>query len=141
MAEENDAIEQTEEPKAEPQPQGDGTDWKAEARKWQTRANNDRKAWQQAEEQLKAQADYADIKAELENLKAEKARAEAVKAAAKEYGVDAEMLARMDGNVEDNAKWLSERPKYAPVHDGGEANSKPLKPSTADLFAQAIHLE
>ena len=46
MAEEQEAIEQAEEGKAEPKPQGDGTDWKAEARKWQTRANNDTKARQ-----------------------------------------------------------------------------------------------
>lgn len=140
MAEEQEAIEQAEEQTAEPEPQGDGTDWKAEARKWQTRANNDRKAWQQAEETLKAQADYADIKAELESLKAEKARDKAVKEAAKEHGVDAELLARMEGDIEENAKYLASRPKYQPVHDSGETKGAVAKRTTADMFAESISI-
>lgn len=138
MPEENDPIEQAEESKAVEEPQGDTTDWKAEARKWEDRAKANRKAQEAAEEALAAKSDYDSIKSELDALKAEKARAEAVKAAAIKYGVDAEYLARMEGaDVEENAKWLSERPKYAPVHDGGEANAKP-KLTTAELFAQAI---
>ena len=138
MAEEQEAIEQAEEQTAEPQPQGDGTDWKAEARKWQTRANNDKRARQEAEEALAARADYADIKAELEGLKAEKARAEAVRRAAKEHGVDADLLARMEGDVDENAEYLASRPKYQPVHDSGESKTPPPETSTAQQFADAI---
>lgn len=139
MAEEQEAIEQAEEQTAEPEPQGDGTDWKAEARKWQTRANNDKRARQEAEEALAAQADYADIKAELANLKAEKARAEAVAKAAKEHGVDADLLARMEGDVDANAEYLASRPKYHAVHDSGESRTSPPETSTAKQFADAIN--
>lgn len=138
MAEEQKAIEQAEEQTEEPKPQGDGTDWKAEARKWQKRANDDKKAREHAEETLAAQADYADIKAELEGLKAEKARAEEVKKAAKEHGVDAELLARMEGNVEENAKYLASRPKYQPVHDSGEGRTPPPEKSKEDKFAESF---
>lgn len=138
MAEEQKAIEQAEEQTAETEPQGDGTDWKAEARKWQTRANNDRKAWQEAEEKLKAQADYADLKAELEGLKAEKARNEAVAKAAKEHGVDADLLSRMEGDVDENAKYLASRPKYQPVHDSGEGRTPPPEKSKEDKFAESF---
>ena len=141
MAEENEPIELQEEKTVADEPQGDKTDWKSEARKWEDRAKANRKAQEAAEEALAAKSDYDSIKSELDALKAEKARAEAVKAAATKYGVDAEYLARMEGaDVEENAKWLSERPKYAPVHDGGEAKTKP-KLTTAELFAQAISKE
>ena len=138
MAEEQEATVQAEEQTEESKPQGDGTDWKAEARKWQTRANNDRKARQEAEETLAAQADYADIKAELDSLKAEKARNEAVVRAAKEHGVDADLLARMEGDVDENAEYLASRPKYQAVHDSGESRTPPPEASTAQQFADVI---
>ncbi len=138
MAEEQEPTVQAEEQRVDPEPQGDGTDWKAEARKWQTRANNDRRAWQEAEEKLKAQADYADLKAELESLKAEKARAEAVRKAAKEYGVDAALLSKMAGDVEENAKYLAALPKYQPVHDSGEGKTPPPAKSKEEKFAESF---
>ena len=138
MAEEQEAIEQTEEQTAEPEPQGDGTDWKAEARKWQTRANNDKKARQEAEEKLEAQADYADIKAELEGLKAEKARNEAVRKAAKEHGVDADLLARMSGDVDENAQYLASLPKYQPVHDSGEGGTPPITRESIEAIKDPV---
>ena len=138
MAEEQEAIEQAEEQTAETEPQGDGTDWKAEARKWQTRANNDKKARQEAEEKLAAQADYDSIRSELDSLRAEKARAEAVRKAAKEHGVDAELLARMEGDVEENAKYLASRPKYKAVHDFGEGKTPPPKKDKAEKFAESF---
>lgn len=138
MAEEQEAIEQAEEQTAETEPQGDGTDWKAEARKWQTRANNDKKAREQAEEALKAQADYADIKAELESLKAEKARNEAVAKAAKEHGVDVALLSKMAGDIEENAKYLASLPKYQPVHDSGESKTPPPAKTKEEKFAESF---
>lgn len=120
MAEENEPIEQTEEKTEDVEPQGDATDWKSEARKWEDRAKANRKAQEAAEEALAAQSDYESIKAELDALKTEKARAEAVKKAAEEHGVDADLLARMEGDVDENAKFLASRPKYQAVHDGGE---------------------
>lgn len=55
-------------------------------------------------------------KSQYEVIKAERDRAEAVSKAAAEYGVDAEMLSRMSGDVGENAKYLKGRadavPKY-----------------------------
>lgn len=138
MAEEQEPTVQAEEQRVDPGPQGDGTDWKAEARKWQTRANNDKKARQQAEETLKAQADYADIKAELESLKAEKARNEAVAKAAKEHGVDAALLSKMAGDIEENAEYLASLPKYQPVHDSGESRMPSPAKSKEEKFAESF---
>ena len=137
MAEEQELLEQAEE-KDGPQPQGDVTDWKAEARKWQTRANNDKKARQQAEEKLESQSDYDDIKSELESLRAEKARSEAVRKAAKEHGVDADLLARMEGDVDENAEYLASLPKYQPVHDSGESRTPPPAKSKEEKFAESF---
>lgn len=76
----------------------------------------------------KANDALAKANAELEELKAEKERAAAVAAAAKEHGVDADMLARMAGDVEDNAAFLAEkaasRPKYPDVPDEGSSGSR-----------------
>ena len=62
--------------------------------------------------------------AELSSMKAEKEHAEKVAKVAAEQGVDAKLLARMSGDVEENALFLKEQmesmPKYEPVHDAGE---------------------
>lgn len=64
-------------------------------------------------------------KAELDKLQAERERAEKVAKVAAEKGVDAVLLARMAGDVDENADFLKAqmegKPKYEPVHDGGEA--------------------
>lgn len=74
-------------------------------------------------EELKAKvestSDYDDLKAEVEALKAEKAKAAEVAKAAKEHGVDADLLARMAGDVEENAQYLASLPRYRPVPDQG----------------------
>lgn len=76
-------------------------------------------------------------KAEIEKLNAEKARAEQVAKIAAEKGVDAALLARMSGDVEENADFLKSqlesKPKYEAVHDGGEA-----KPTTAAVEIPTI---
>lgn len=138
MAEENDPIEQVEEPTVEPQPQGDGTDWKAEARKWEDRAKANKKAQKAAEDELAAKSDYDAIKAELDALKNERARAEAVRKAAEEHGVDADLLSRMEGDVDENAKYLASRPMYQAVHDSGEGKTPPPTKTNADRFAETL---
>jgi len=64
------------------------------------------------------------LKAKLDKLEADAKRAEQVAKAAAEHGVDAELLSRMSGDVEENAKFLKEQmasvPKYGSVPDGGE---------------------
>ena len=70
-------------------------------------------------------------KAELEKLAAERERAEKVAKVAAEKGVDAALLARMAGDVEENADFLKSqqdsRPKYGAVQDGGEAKAPAAK--------------
>ena len=71
----------------------------------------------------KAQADAARYKEKADRLEAEAKRAADIAAAAEEYGVDAAMLARMSGDVTENAKFLKGRAdsaqKYPSVSDNG----------------------
>ena len=135
----------TTEPNTEPHGD-DGIDWKAMARKWeaQSKANNERikeletKAAQydeyeasqkseleRAQDSLtKAQADAEDWKTKYEAMQAEQERMANVTQFASQYKVDAGTLARMTGDVEDNAKYLAgieaARPKYPETRDGGD---------------------
>ena len=59
-------------------------------------------------------------KAKYEELKAESDRRDAIDEAAAKYGVDAAMLARMAGDVEENVKFLADQPQYGDMHDAGE---------------------
>lgn len=78
------------------------------------------------------------LKAEVEQFKAEKERAEAIAKAAAEFKVDPAMLARMAGDVEDNAKFLAEQaksaPKYGDMHDGGEKAASSRKYEEQSFF-------
>ena len=89
------------------------------------------KAYDEAEEAGKSELQKAveerdKWKAEAESLKADRERADAVAKAAAEHKVDASLLARMSGDVEENAKFLADQmanaPKYGDVHDAGEPN-------------------
>ena len=75
----------------------------------------------------KAKASRDEWKAKFEELEARTQRADAIRAAAAEYGVDADMLSRMEGDVEENAKFLKARedarPKFGDMRDGGEQPS------------------
>ena len=77
-------------------------------------------------------------KAEVDELHAAKERAELISRAAKEHGVDAELLARMSGDVEENAAFLKaqadSKPKYEPVHDGGEARKPAVNTDIPIVF-------
>lgn len=87
-----------------------------EARKTELERANDAAA--------KAEQDAADWKAKFEAAEAERERAEAVRAAAAEFGVSAETLSRMSGDVRANAEFLraqeDARPKYGDMRDDGE---------------------
>ena len=75
----------------------------------------------------KAQEEASGWKAKYDELNAKVERRDAIDKAAAEYNVDASMLARMSGDVEENAKFLAEReknaPKYPTVSDEGEGRS------------------
>ena len=78
------------------------------------------------------------FKAELDKMKAEAARAEQVVKVAAEQGVDAALLARMSGDVEDNAKFLKEQmdaqPKHGAAPDNGEAKERPAHTDIPLIF-------
>lgn len=77
-------------------------------------------------------------KAEIEAMKAEKEHADLVAKVAAEQGVDASLLARMSGDVEDNAAFLKAQmentPKYEAVHDGGEVKIPQVKTDIPIIF-------
>ena len=93
------------------------------------------KAYDEAEEASKSELQKAveerdRLQAKLEKLEAERARAEAVAKAAAENGVDAELLSRMSGDVEENAAFLKTqmaKQSYPSVPDYGEANPPSAK--------------
>lgn len=125
-----------------------GTDWKAQARKWERLAKeNKAKAdqWDAQEEANKtelekAQARAEKLKGELDAIKSEQARAAEVAKAAKESGVDADLLSRMSGDVAENAAFLKalagQTHGYPPTRDAGERG----KGSSPDAIAQAAQM-
>ena len=139
---------------AEPQGAGNGqqepqgTDWKAEARKWEERAKaNKAKAdqWDAQEEANKTEIQKAKeqaekLKAELDSIKAAKDKAEKVAKAAKDNGVNEALLARMGGDVDENAKFLKglqeSSSSYPQTRDGGEKS----KQTGQDGIAQAARM-
>jgi len=76
------------------------------------------------EQASKAQASADDWQAKFEQLQEQRQRELDVRKAATEYGVDAEVLMRMGGDVDENAKFLqgkeAARPKFGSMSDGGE---------------------
>ena len=71
------------------------------------------------------------LQAELDKLNAEREHAAAVAKAAAEYGVDADLLSRMNGDVDENARFLKEQmgqKKYPSVPDKGEVGAPSAKP-------------
>lgn len=75
------------------------------------------------------------LQKELDDLKAAKKRADEVASMAAQYKVDPDLLGRMAGAVEDNARFLVEsgvrRSKYPSVEDAGE--SKPPALTAEDI--------
>jgi hypothetical protein len=76
--------------------------------------------------------------AERDAKQAEIDHAAAVQKAASEYKVDAALLARMSGDVDENAQFLAEQnanaQKYPNVRDNGEGNAAPL--TEAEIAAE-----
>ena len=106
-------------------------------------------AYDEAAEESKSELQKAveerdKYKAELDKLKADRERADLVAKLAAEQGVDVDLLSRMDGDVEENAKFLKERqegaPKHGAVPDYGEATANAGMKSPAQQFAEAIDL-
>lgn len=138
----------------------DTTDWKAEARKWEARAKENRQAATELAEIKKAQEDAQQqnqktlteaekakkraekAEKELADLKAAQAREEAVKSVAQKEGVDAELLSMMTGSsveeIEANAAVLKAKfdaiPKYPEVKDAGNTGAGQAQISKAEIL-------
>ena len=133
--EEVNAIVEKRVARVKAEPPADYEELKAKAAKYD-------EAQEAAKTELQKATESADKwKAKYEQLKAESDRKAAIEAAATEYKVDAAMLARMAGDVTENAKFLAEKaeaePKYGDMHDAGE-KSLAAKKTTAQMFADAI---
>ena len=84
------------------------------------------------------------LKAELDGMKAEQERREQIARFSAQYAVDADLLARMAGDVEESAKYLSERQaqgsRYPVTRDAGEpaTNNAPdaARQAAAMLFGR-----
>ena len=78
------------------------------------------------------------LRERLEKLEKEQERAAQVAKVAAEQGVDAALLARMSGDVEENAQFLKQqqeaKPKYGAVHDGGETKPTATKHEIPKIF-------
>lgn len=130
----------------------DATDWEAKykamrehARTWEDRANKNKKAAEKLEQLEKAKdEDEKSLQKQIDELKAinaKNSRQLAVAHAAQEYGVDADLLARMQGGTEDeideSAKALKAaldaRPKYPSIPDKGESKAPSM--SRTDIAA------
>ena len=74
------------------------------------------------------------LKAELDRRDKEREHAKKVAEVAAEKGVDEKLLARMSGDVEENAEFLASRPKYEAVHDEGEKNVQVQPPEVPKFF-------
>ena len=76
------------------------------------------------EQATKAQKDATEWQSKFEQLQAQRQRELDVRNAATTYGVDADVLMRMGGDVDENARFLqgkeAARPKFGDMHDGGE---------------------
>jgi len=121
--EEVNAIVEKRLARAKSEPPADYEELKAKAAKYD-------EATEAAKSDLQKATEAAEKwKAQYEQLKAEADRKEAIEAAAAEYKVDAAMLARMSGDVTENAKFLAERaaaePKYGDMHEKGEKRADP----------------
>lgn len=146
---------ETAEPKVGPEaPQGAETDWKAEARKWEQRAKDNKrdldavqklldgyeskKRDDEAREKTAAEALDA-AKAEIKRLQAQAERDRLAREVAKSQGVDPDVLVLMRGDskedIEANAKLLaqSSRARWPEVRDKG-AQKAPGK-SKEDILA------
>ena len=82
------------------------------------------------------------LKAQVDMLNAEMAHADAVARAAAEYGVDAALLARMSGDVDENAAFLKAQmdgaQKHGSVPDYGEASPPTATRESIDAIKDPV---
>lgn len=111
--------------RAKATPPADYEDLKAKAARLDELEEANKSELERANEAANAARSDADQwKARFEQLEAEREREAAVRSAATTYDVDVDVLMRMGGDVEENAKFLqareAARPKFGSMSDGGE---------------------
>lgn len=119
--------------RAKSTPPADYEDLKAKAAKYDELEQANKSELEKATDAAsKANARAEELQQQLDAMKAESERARQVRDMASQYGVDADMLSRMGGDVEDNAQFLRKRmdalPKFGDMRDGGEqrVDAEPL---------------
>ena len=145
MADETQEVEQTEEPQGEPKAK---TDWKAEARKWESLAKKGKAAEEelarlkesQMTEQEKANARAEKAEAELAEMKAEAERLQLAREYAAKENVPLELLEFCKADaMEDFCK--AYKAAQVPIHSvsigtGSRVNvGGSAKPSNREVFA------
>jgi predicted Zn-dependent protease len=126
--------------RAKSTPPADYEDLKAKAAKYDELEQANKSELEKATDAAsKANARAEKLQQQLDAMKAESERAKQVRDMAAEYGVDADMLGRMTGDVEDNAKYLKQRedarPKFGDMSDGGTQN--PITESLDEALSKA----
>lgn len=103
----------------------------ADADKWREFQESQKSELEKATEERDA------LKARIEQMENERKRAAEIAEASKKYGVDADILNAMSGDIEQNALLLKEKldasPKYGHVPDGGEHKTPAM--SEEEIFA------
>lgn len=146
MAEELEPTNQVDE---EPHGEESKTDWKAEARKWEKYAKENKAARDELEalkaaqmtEQEKANARAEAAEKELEALKTEKAKTDAAQKLANETGVPFEMLmfCKDEESMTDFAKTYAKE-THVPAAPKAKSGSRIItgneKPSNSAVFAE-----
>lgn len=103
----------------------------ADADKWREFQESQKSELEKATEERDA------LKARIEQMENERKRAADIAEASKKYGVDADILSAMTGDIEQNAQLLKEKldasPKYGHVPDGGEHKTPAM--SEEEIFA------
>ena len=155
MPEPTEPIVEPTEPVIEPHGEPKETiDWKQESRKWEARAKENKSAASELEEikkaQMseleKAQAEAEQAKAEAAKLKADMERKEALKVAAKQAGVDEELLSLMAGDTTEqinaNAETLKAKitamPIYPSVNDNGASGTPVITREEIDKIKDPV---
>lgn len=140
-AEVEQAEPKTDKAQTEPKPE---TDWKAEARKWEARAKENKGAAEklaQIEEANKTELEKAKeraekAEAEAHRLKAETERHQIIEKVAADTGISASVLARMVGETEEEISANAEAVKAAvPTYPSVKAgNLTPPKVSKEEIM-------
>jgi len=135
-----DRIVQERLARAKSTPPADYEDLKAKAAKFDQLEEANKSDLEKANDaKARAEAEAADWKSKFEQAQAEQERAHEVTRLAAQYGVNAETLSRMAGDVEDNAKYLASveesRPKFGSMGDGGDGGG--VRETLEDRLAKA----